>query len=713
MRISWRAVLYGSLCALVGCVLTGVLLALCDVAFTPQDIATASAAGSDPASSSARLFARIGLFTVAGSGLGLVAALATLVVGGLLRVERRAGIVTAGLVAVGAAGLVHQPLLITFAGFSERQPEVGQLLYAGTLYGAAVATALLCAALYWAIRHIAAGQPLRGAGLALLLLLGAGAVAWGDLTILVALYARAHGLLEAAGWLLGALGLGLGCFCLRPIRYAPRLLLGVAVAALLWSGLWLGDSDDEYGIDELLALSRRHHGYATRMRVRALSARDFLRDPTHWKSTHDAKMDRLRRRYDLVTTALAPKWDLPRPRSIAPESLIIGPESSRRPLNVIVVFIDTLRADIAANPRIMPRLAQLRSRSLSFDNAYSTASDTVSALPVLTGGCYGALPCEGDILKVVRDSGVPSAIVIAKSARRFLAKQAPRFTFDDTIDIADYAEGKKVWGYGADRSSAAGVSQASLAWIDKHPKEPFMLWSFHFDIHNWMQLNEPYLQGPAGRHHIVKDERRWRYRAAAAGVDEALGTLLDGLAARQLQSRTALVVVSDHGEALGRSGHWQHAVYLWDTLIKVPLVVFIPGVAAARHQRPVGHVDVAPTIARLLDPSADVTRYHGYPLQWDSRRHDLPLLLFSMRKNDLLRIGVVSRQSPLMKLELPLDSVQPELYDNGSEAFSDLRDQQSRRSLALFGELVTSPVFPRPAVAADGQGDDVTAGLVR
>ena len=195
-----------------------------------------------------------------------------------------------------------------------------------------------------------------------------------------------------------------------------------------------------------------------------------------------------------------------------------------------------------------------------------------------------------------------------------------------------------------------------------------------------------------------------------AGVDIAFGRLLAGLRVRKLDRTTVVLVISDHGEALGLHGHWVHAVYLWEPLVHVPLVLHLPGLAPRTIEAPVGHVDVAPTLARTLDGDADLSRYHGCDLlRFASRpRRDdcLPLLLESMRKQDVLRIGLIDRQPPYRKLVLPLDSVQPSLHDLDAPEpdETDLARAQPLGMLERLSALVRSPVFPREQPAPEDPG---------
>jgi hypothetical protein len=231
-----------------------------------------------------------------------------------------------------------------------------------------------------------------------------------------------------------------------------------------------------------------------------------------------------------------------------------------------------------------------------------------------------------------------------------------------------------------------------------------LLWLFNFDQHNWHELDTPYVENLAQLHHIPIDnsDQSWRYRAIAAGIDAEFGRLINGLEAQKLMSDTVLLFVSDHGEALGRDGFWVHSVFLWDQLIRVPLLLHAPGLGARRIDERVSLVDVAPTLARYMLSAPDMAGYQGEDLLGyllpDRPPRRLPLLLTAAAKDVLVRIGLVD---PLRnkKVVLSLEAALPELYDLGSSDpdAANLADAQPKTTLALLRQLYHSPIFPQSA----------------
>jgi choline-sulfatase len=84
-----------------------------------------------------------------------------------------------------------------------------------------------------------------------------------------------------------------------------------------------------------------------------------------------------------------------------------------------------------------------------------------------------------------------------------------------------------------------------------------------------------------------------------AEADRQVGRLIDGIGADA--ASTLIVLASDHGEAFGEHGEVGHSLFVYDTTLRVPLIVAGPGVPEGRRVNDaVALIDVAPTVLRLL-----------------------------------------------------------------------------------------------------------------
>jgi arylsulfatase A-like enzyme len=160
------------------------------------------------------------------------------------------------------------------------------------------------------------------------------------------------------------------------------------------------------------------------------------------------------------------------------------------------------------------------------------------------------------------------------------------------------------------------------------------------------------------------------------------------------------VFLSDHGEALGRDGFWVHSVFLWECLVKVPLLVRIPGVSPRAVEAPVSLADLAPTLARYLEVEPSMRGYQGEDLLGnlvpDRPARRVPILMSGASRDTLVRVGMID-QSGRWKLVLSLEAALPELYDlNAPDPDAvTVAEMHAAQTTKMLRGLMASPVAPR------------------
>ncbi|MDR7271859.1 arylsulfatase A-like enzyme [Pelomonas saccharophila] len=165
------------------------------------------------------------------------------------------------------------------------------------------------------------------------------------------------------------------------------------------------------------------------------------------------------------------------------------------------------------------------------------------------------------------------------------------------------------------------------------------------------------------------DKHRLRYREAIMGADQALGSFLDELDRRGKLDGAMVIITADHGESfergyLGHAGEWLH-----EAVIRVPLVIKLPGQKAGRVvHTPVSLADVVPTVADVLGlpppPAAD-GRSLKPALQGDELAQQ-PVFSMAMEQQSRfrpLRAGHYAVIDGPHKLVLDLGANKTELYD--------------------------------------------------
>ena len=301
-----------------------------------------------------------------------------------------------------------------------------------------------------------------------------------------------------------------------------------------------------------------------------------------------------------------------------------GSVAQRPRPNVLLVTIDTLRAD-RLGTSVAPALDRLATSSLQFTSARTAVPLT---LPSHTTIFTGQLPPEHG----VRDNGVDPSGTPTDTAARLLnaaGYQTAAFvgayvldrrfglsqgfdTYDDQIPRDPNATERLE----AERPASAVVDR-TLAWLDRVSSEPrapsgqpsagsrrsaspaprapspFFLWIHLYDPHAPYNPPREFVR-TAGRTATVEE----RYDGEVRYADAQIARVLAWLDAHTLRDRTFVVVAGDHGEGLGDHGERTHGMLLYDSTLRVPLIVSMPGTAAARRDDPVSLVDIAPTVLR-------------------------------------------------------------------------------------------------------------------
>jgi arylsulfatase A-like enzyme len=308
-------------------------------------------------------------------------------------------------------------------------------------------------------------------------------------------------------------------------------------------------------------------------------------------------------------TASAPRPALPTAHS-AEAGASIKSRLPERP-NVILVTIDALRAELGftgySRP-ISPKLDALAKKSTVFENAYSLASYTSKSLGPMLIGRYGVETHRG-WLHFNRFTRADTFLSerLQKAGIRTLSVQGhwyffKSYGFERGYDVLDTEATPADQPIEGDRSSNGDkLSDRIIAQLDQPELETqqFFLWSHYIDPHAEYVPHEGFDFGHRGRD---------RYDGEIAFTDHHFGRVLAALERKSFAKRTVVIVTSDHGEAFGEHGLYRHGFEIWEELVRVPLVVYVPG-AAPRHvavRR--STIDVAPTVLELFGvapPAAD------------------------------------------------------------------------------------------------------------
>lgn len=184
------------------------------------------------------------------------------------------------------------------------------------------------------------------------------------------------------------------------------------------------------------------------------------------------------------------------------------------------------------------------------------------------------------------------------------------------------------------------------------------------------------------------------YDGEVAFADRQIGAVLAALEESGRADDTLVVVTSDHGEEFWDHGGLGHGQHNYQELLHVPLVIAGPGIESRRLKTPVSLIDLTPTILDLagLEPPGDLPG-RSLAAVLRSRRKEPAVApvyaegLLRMRHNGdpmLFR----SLQLGDLKLVLDFQRQRKELYDLAEDA-AETRDLIADRSRDARGLLET------------------------
>jgi arylsulfatase A-like enzyme len=308
--------------------------------------------------------------------------------------------------------------------------------------------------------------------------------------------------------------------------------------------------------------------------------------------------------------------DLPRPRPPPPPVPRAPRALVPKDLNLLLVTVDTLRADLGFmgyDRPVSPNLDALAAKGTVFEHAYSMASYTGKSVGPTMIGKY---PSETYRDGAHFDTYFPQNVFLAERL------QAAGF---HTMGVVSHwyfkpkfglAQGMDLWDMSAmppdssgDTDSSSSSEQLSDAAIrllqdPANVSHRFFMWVHYFDPH---ALYVAHPEAPD----FKKGASNWARPAYDGEVwftDHHLGRLFDFIESQPWGKQTAIIVTADHGEIFDEHGMNWHGVDLWDPLVHVPLVVYVPGAKPHRVRVKRSLIDVVPTVLDLMglpQPSQD------------------------------------------------------------------------------------------------------------
>lgn len=276
-------------------------------------------------------------------------------------------------------------------------------------------------------------------------------------------------------------------------------------------------------------------------------------------------------------------------------------QSEERRRNVILISIDSVRADYVRRPRpdgtpLMPELLRFMRESRSATRAHAAFPATLLSL---SAAFTGVLPT--DLLL----SGAPYPTLMQQTRGAFDLVMAvlPSGDYFERPDVQAFllpdVEAHEMGGARRTNRYALGRMRDARARGRRH-----LIWVHYFEPHAPYQKHDEFDFG---------DSEEQRYRSELAYADQQLGELLQVLRDEGWYDDSLIAVFADHGESFGEHEHYHHHYLVYPWLVSVPFALHAPGLAPGVFAGPVQLMDLAPTVLQFVGLQAQ-RPLRGVPL---------------------------------------------------------------------------------------------------
>jgi arylsulfatase A-like enzyme len=326
----------------------------------------------------------------------------------------------------------------------------------------------------------------------------------------------------------------------------------------------------------------------------------------------------------------------------APAGEWAGPLRFDRPDRIIVLMMDTLRADVVgaygSTAGLTPHMDAFAEEAIVFEHAYATSSWT---RPVVASMFTARYPSSHTVLD--KEDALPAE---ALTLVEILEADADTWSFGITTNAnisteVGFGQSFDRWGalpdarrrrYPEDRIGLVPADEVTAAMLEMLTDERGAAAERTFGFAQFIDPHAPYYPnhaihpadpppegdyagsrtgiddmlaaGPEARTDRNIAWLRWLYDGEVAYLDRAFGEFIAALKERDLYEDSLIIVVSDHGEQFFEHGQFAHAKSLYEVEARVPFMIRFPGMPsehARRIERPVSVVDLAPTVLDALD----------------------------------------------------------------------------------------------------------------
>ena len=291
-----------------------------------------------------------------------------------------------------------------------------------------------------------------------------------------------------------------------------------------------------------------------------------------------------------------------------------GERHLQAPYNVLLISIDTLRADHVGcygyTETQTPNIDQLAREGARFTSCYTAVPITLPSHATLFTGQYP--PTHGvrdngtfrlgdeslTLAEIFKSKGYQTAAFVGSFVldSRFGLDQGFDIYDDNMGSVDDSPAGRQKADLLFEERKGEDVVKAALEWLTHKKPGPFFAFIHCFDPHAPYHAPAPY------RRENVNcddpDSLSSCYDREIAYTDACMGTLFQKMKEMGIYDRTLICFTADHGEGLGEHAEPSHSVFVYDSTLHIPLIMRYPQEISPGEviKSQVGNVDIAPTL---------------------------------------------------------------------------------------------------------------------
>lgn len=330
----------------------------------------------------------------------------------------------------------------------------------------------------------------------------------------------------------------------------------------------------------------------------------------------------------------------------------------KRPNNVLLISIDTIRPDhmgvYGYGKNTTPNIDKWAKKGTAFTNvttvvpmtepsfaALMTGKDPVTTRVIANQG-ISVVDNTKTLASILSDNGFKTGAYVSNVlvGSGFNTERTTRFKGYYYLDKDKPIPGTERFREFGSRQDYEEFILSSTDWIRENKNDRFFLWVHLIDPHEAYfppeeykcKFNPKYCPQIKGKSLDELDALRAEYQSCQDGpvpkdrvelmetlydgeiatADNLVGRILDSVKKMGLDKDTLVVIYGDHGEGFDHNYYFNHREALYDSSIKIPLIIINPNQKQdAKSDLMLQSSDVLPTVLDLLGINRQEYKFDG------------------------------------------------------------------------------------------------------